>query len=291
MARRAYLRFLSTPDGPLEFAVSDGRTIELLPDGLKDAKLREGVVVFVPATEVGWHQVAIPAKSEREARRAAPFAIEDELASSTETTHVSVSLKTEANMRIVLSCDELMMTAWTSRLNAEGIVPAALVPEFSVLPAEDCLVDLGERLVVRLDGRPMGLDSDGPFDLLRAILASATGSVAIHGTTLAARMGAQAEGEVHSTGIETLMAYAEKHGIGTDLRQGRYASQQGLALPDMKAWRRPLAAAATAAVAWLGLTAWETASLVDESRELRVKAGAIYAAAFAEEGRVPDPAS
>lgn len=291
MARRAYLRFLSTPDGPVEVAVSDGRSVDLLPGGLKDLKLRDGVVVFVPGTEVGWYQVAIPARSEREARRAAPFAIEDELAASTETTHVAVSERDEANTRIVLICEEALMKAWSDRLKTEGIGAEAIVPEFAVLPAEDCLADLGERFAMRINGRPMGLDRDGPSDLMRAIVASANGEVAIHGTSLAARMGVPAGGEVHSTGIETLVAYADRHGIGTDMRQGRFASQQGLALPDLKTWRMPLATAAAAAVAWLGLTAWETASLGEESRSLRAKAGALYSDAFAGEGSVPDPAS
>ncbi|MEO0817235.1 MAG: type II secretion system protein GspL [Pseudomonadota bacterium] len=291
MARRSYLRFLSDPDGIIEVAVADGQGVETLSGGLADLKNRDGVVVFVPATDIGWHSVSLPARNEREARRAAVFAIEDDLASNADAIHVSVSEKTDDGSRIVLTCEETTMQAWLDRLQAEGVSPFKIVPEHAVLPAENCAIDLGNRVVSRINGQAMGLDHDGPDDLLRAVLATAQSTVEIHGAELARRAGMPLTSNSDTAGVAQLASLAEANGLGHDLRQGKFANRKNLDLPDIKTWQRPLALAATAALVWLGITAWETASLNQSSNALRAQASGIYAAAFAEEGAVPNPAS
>ncbi|MEO0871292.1 MAG: type II secretion system protein GspL [Pseudomonadota bacterium] len=291
MARQAYLRFRGDADGPIDAAVSGPRGIDVLPGGIADLKQREDVIVFVPGTDVGWHSVTLPARNEREARRAAPFAIEDELAAPAEEMHVAVSVKAPDGSRTLLTCTEKLLRAWTERLGTEGISPQCIVPEHAVLPQGDCAVDLQDRILMRINGRPLALDADGPDDLFRAVAATATQPLEVYGEAVARQLGVPAVQSVDGDALATLIGLDENRPSGLDLRQGVFAARQSISLTKLQSWRRPLAIAAGAGLVWLGATAWETARLNAASAELASQARGAYSVAFSDEAGVTNPAS
>jgi len=290
MARRIYARLPSDRTAPLEFAIADAKGVSRLDGGPEDLRAGEPVIVFVPGTEVGSFKAAIPARNDREARRAALFAIEDDLASPAEQLHVSVSGPDSAGQRGILVCDFQQMQAWLQRLKTEKIKPAALVPEYAVLPDVSCVFDLGDRVLVNVNGQRAAIDADAPSELLRAIVATDPGEVEVHGRDVASLLNRPAISAIGQDAIASLARLEQENGYGHDLRQGDFAPRQSLALPELSTWRRPAALAAVAGITWLAAMALETSSLNDAARDLRLQATASYQAAFSEEGRVTDPA-
>ncbi len=290
MVRRIYARFPNDPTAPLEFAIADARGVSRLAGEPQHLRAGEPVIVFVPGTEVGSFQAAIPARNDREARRAALFAIEDDLASPAEQLHVAVSAPDSAGERDILVCDLQQMHVWLERLKTEKITVALLIPEYAVLPRDSCVYELGDRVLVNVNGQRAAIDSDAPSELLRAIVATDPGEVEVHGRDVASRLNRPAISTVDHDAIVTLARLEQENGHGHDLRQGDFAPRQSLSLPELSAWRRPAVLAAVAGVTWLAATVLETSSLNDAARDLQLQATASYQAAFAEEGSVSDPA-
>lgn len=291
MARRVFARFVDEPGGRIDVLLPGGAAPVITELG--EATLRSGddVVLFVPGTEVTCLSVALPARNEREARRAARFAIEDDVASPVEELHVALSAKQGDDARQLWVCHEALMEAWTGRLMAAGVDDVQIVPEFAVLPPEDVALDAGERLLLRVNGQPMALDSTVPDDLLRAVASSGETPLSIYGNHLAARLGLHPAGDVAIHPLQTLADLYSANEPAMDLRQGQFAKRTSLSLPDFGKWQVPAAIAASAALIWLGYINLETRSLNRASEILRAEAQARYTAVYSDEGRVTNPAA
>lgn len=291
MARRIYACFEDGPDGPISLALprGGGDWEEITAPDFKP-RANDEIVVFVPGTEVTEQRAAIPARNDREARLAALFAIEDELASPVETLHIALSGKGEDAQRIVLVCSAELMTAWQDRLKREEWPVACLTPDYMALPDMPCVADIGSRLVFNLGTRRLSLDGGAPGDLVSAVVGLAEGDPILHGHGLASRLGRTAEPLPAGTAA-ALASLADGRQDFIDLRQGAFAQRQGLSLPQFSLWQRAAGLAAAAGIVATANIVLETRALNASADSHRAEAQALYAQYFPAEGRISNPAT
>ncbi len=123
----------------------------------------QGGYAVVPAAAVALHCIDLPVRNESQARRAAPFAIEDEIAVDLAGTHVAVGLATETGARVLAVVSRAKMESWAGALPTldDG---QKLVPEVSALAAAlspPVVVDRqGHVIVAFTDGTGFAVETD-----------------------------------------------------------------------------------------------------------------------------------
>ena len=118
---------VDTADGALT-ETEGASSPSLLPTGRR-------VVAFVPATEVSVAAVELPARSASKALQLAPFALEEQLAGDIEQLHFAVGEQEDSGKTPFVVCARAAMERWLAVLDAAGLSPAALVPDFLAVPA------------------------------------------------------------------------------------------------------------------------------------------------------------
>ena len=100
----------------------------------------KNLTVFLNGLDVLGVSAIIPARNENEARRAAPFAIEDEIAETVETSHVALSAPDKSDpsapRRINVVAVETLSEIMTL-LSDAGLNDSAIFAAHSVLPNKD----------------------------------------------------------------------------------------------------------------------------------------------------------
>ncbi len=238
------------------------------------ARAGDEVILFVPGTDVLVRQAVLPTKGDRESRQAAPFAIEDEIATSATDLHVALGPRPDdvSQPRPVHGVEPALMEAWTARLGDRSLSQAMLVAEQSVLP-EGRLIDLGNRVVGRLNGQAFAIDAALPGELLTAILDGFGGEVLQPADPL----------EAMARLVE------EENAVLTDLRQGRYRVQRGLDLSALAGWQTAAVLAVTCFAAWLVAGVLEVQAASRTAADIRQATRTAYAAAFPGDTDAADP--
>lgn len=281
MARRIYGLLPENGGSDIQFAAMRQGKWTLLPAAEVSIRDDDEVTVFAPAIAVAHHAVELPARGEVEARRAAPYAVEEEIAVTAESQHVALGPRTPlGEHRIVYVVDEVLMDRWVGLLDQVGATHAAIAPEQEVLPDQPVLVELGDRALASLDDRKFAVDMEMASNLLRALVRSNDGTTDIVGEHLAKTLGAPMTRPAESHPLLQLIAMAEARSPEIDLRQGRFKQSRSFSGVDIGAWRWPAALAAAAAIGWLLVTALETASLQSAAEDMRAEAERRYAAAY-----------
>lgn len=132
----------------------DGRLSsgESLPDGIAGAVDR--TLVLLPGEQVHLTRLAIPAKSERQARQAAPFLLEDELASRLAETTILPGPRADDGTRWVVAVATDLLDDWHEALAPLIVRPAFIVPD-SLVAAEPgaalTLYDRGDAILFAHD--------------------------------------------------------------------------------------------------------------------------------------------
>lgn len=220
-------------------------------------------VVFVPGTEITAHRVRTAARKPAELTRLATFAIEDDLAVPVESVHVAVSAdQDDTGFRLVYAVAHATMQTWISRLDAAGLGSAKIVPDLSLLPVSDP-VDVGRRLLLSHEGRPLAIDCGWPEDVMSALVKAA-----------------DVQGVPRRVDSLTEFAqWAEAAPRLTDLRQARYARASETRI-SLKQCRLPAALAATLVVAWGAQAALSVHTMKNLTAALEAEARAQYSTAF-----------
>ncbi len=156
LANLLLIRYVGA-DAPLEFLRfdKDGRTgasrrVYELP---AEAVLGAGSIdVLVPSELVHSATLELAAKSRAQAEKAAPFAIEDQLAANVDEIHVALVEQGGPQRWPVLCMARTALDEILEDLKLRGITPNRLVPDAECLPEADapCLFNLGGRSLVRL---------------------------------------------------------------------------------------------------------------------------------------------
>lgn len=94
----------------------------------------ERAIILLPASDVFVRQVRVPAKSDREARMAIPFVIEDYLATPLEETHISVGDKIDdQGTRWVFAAARDLVARWQDLIQSLSIKPVFVLPDAMAL--------------------------------------------------------------------------------------------------------------------------------------------------------------
>lgn len=230
-------------DGALKFFRREGAGfIEVSKPASAGPRGRD-LIVFVPPVDVSVHRVSIPAKTERDARRAAPFSIEDDLAQSPDDVHIALAPVGPDQLRTVLAVDAGLMTEWIDTLEKNGIGDAALVAPQSLLPESDVVVQTGEAVFGRVGGRVFAIDAQPPGDLITGLTQGGEGVLEFDFRNDVASFAEQ-------------LAEWQNGGAGVSLRQGAFGVRRPVDMARIKRWRLAAALAAAFGVAWIGSQIW-----------------------------------
>ena len=233
---------LLKPDGDLLIAHPRGGDWRVSQDrrGI-DARGRN-LTVFLNGLDVLGLNVSIPARNDKEARRAAPFAIEDELAETVEDSHVALAdfdKDNAAKPREINVVSNAAMTALIQSLSEQGFDEAELVAAHSLLPSGNTLFEAPGLVLGRLDGRGFALDPSLGRDVLIGIT-EANSEIEIYGAQVARAMGRSAQG-AGATSLEAfliqLATWAEAGRPHIRLRQGAFEARRQVDMAGFGRWK------------------------------------------------------
>jgi len=128
-------------------------------------------VIVVPGVDVVVHVVALPMRSERQARAAAAILLEDQMASSTDAVHLALGPMASEGQRWVAVVSQKRMKAWLDQAARLGVQPAAVVPTYALLPElPDGVVAVATILPTELSLRGRGIAAAVEPELYAAIV-------------------------------------------------------------------------------------------------------------------------
>ena len=120
------------------------------------------VVALMPSETVFLRRLAVPGGSERDARRAAPFLIEDQLGQALEAVSVDIGPKGDDAARFVMAVETGLRDHWRRIAAGLAIKPVYAVPDAMVIPSNgaDLVVHaFGDRVLVQTPRGDLGDDS------------------------------------------------------------------------------------------------------------------------------------
>ena len=264
---------LLQPDGSLLMARPRGNDWRI-SEGLQGVEANgRNVTVFLNGFDVLGLSAVIPAKNEAQVRRAAPFAVEDDLADAVENSHVALAPPnkqdpTSPRLLNIASIDTLKEIS--DDLSAQGLSEAEIVAAHSVLPQRDILVEGPGLLLGRLGARSFAIDASIGRDVVVSLLEHHP-DVVVQGNHLSQALNRPSQG----TGAESrealllqLVEWAETIGPGINLRQGQFAPSRSLEFGGLKHWRFVGGVAAVAVIGWFGALFVETHAMKDRTAGL-----------------------
>ncbi|MEM1036038.1 MAG: type II secretion system protein GspL [Pseudomonadota bacterium] len=211
-------------------------------------------VIFVPPSDVNLQRVPLNARNERDARRAAPFAVEDDLAQSPEDVHVALGSEDGEGGRLICSVRQDVMDSWILALREKGAADASLcVPQ--TLLADNQYVQGSQGAFGRLEDRYFAIDSNAPGEWLAGLLQTSDS---------VARFEFGDDADAYLGHVVDLY----QSGAGIDLRQGSHAVRTPLDLSRVKRWRLAGALAAVLGIMWIGIQIWSVQNLNALSADL-----------------------
>lgn len=264
---------LLKPDGDLLIARPRGGDWDVSEDRRGIEPNGRNLTVFLNGLDVLGLSVSIPARNEKEARRAAPFAIEDELAETVEESHVALADADRDNPaapREVNVVSAQAMTELTKSLAAQGFDEAELVAAHSLLPQNNVLIEAPGLVLGRLNGRGFALDPSLGRDVLIGIT-KAHSEIEINGAQVARAMERPAQGAGLSS-LEALLIqlakWAEAGQPYIRLRQGGYEARRHVDMDGFGRWKLAGIIAAVAMIGWFATVILETNAMNNRAASL-----------------------
>lgn len=143
------------PDAPLELLDVHGGGVSRRT--LAPGERLDGPVTLVaPGAETAARWMDLPAGSPAQARSAAAFRIEDEVALGGDDLHIAVGGVDEAGRTLVVWTAREKLQAWLDAAAAVGATPAVIIPDYLLLPngqdGELVVANLGARTALREPG-------------------------------------------------------------------------------------------------------------------------------------------
>lgn len=90
----------------------------------------------------------IPAKSMRDALKAAPFVVEDNLSRPIEDTHLTVIKQPKAHQYWILATDQVALATTLATFDEAGLTPQIMLPDYALLP-KNTRVQIEARVIHR----------------------------------------------------------------------------------------------------------------------------------------------
>lgn len=172
MPETLLIRFVEPYADGVEFVCLDetGRPLGASRRGtLAEAAAQAGgrrVTVLVPAADVLLAQAPVPTGNRERARKAVPFALEEQLAEDIDSQHFALGSRAADGGWPVAVVARARMDGWLAQLHEAGILPDRLIPEAVALPYAPGSVSLlleAEQLLLR--DAPWSAQSTSPQTL------------------------------------------------------------------------------------------------------------------------------
>jgi len=260
-----YIELPASTDAAPRLAVRRGNALH--PEDFDHFKAsgRPKAIAFAPALSVAKFQVPMAAKSEAEARKAALYAIEDDLAQSVEDVHLLLRPKQPGSTtRDIYIADRALLNHWMDQLQSAGLGHAEIVPEASLALAPGTLLDFGDRLLMHGADGIIGADRAWPEDVLLEIL----------------RKAGLSEANVTSANALETLAVLEARAPGIRLTEAGGAASSGNG-NVFRRWRLAGVLALAAAAIWIAGIQLEINGLLTTARQQEAAARAAYRQQFA----------
>jgi len=260
-----YIELPSSTGGAPRLALRRGTSLQPIPAEGYKATGRPRAIAFAPALSVAQFKVPVAAASEAEARKAALYAIEDELAQSVEDVHIVLGPRQAGSRdRDVYVADKALVQHWIQQLQSLGLGHAEIVPESSLALAPGSIFDFGDRLLIHGAGGVIGADRSWPENVLWDIL----------------RRSGLETANVTSAGALDTLAALEARAPGVRLSGGR--SGIGVREPDpFRRWRLAGLLVIAAGAVWTASLYFEINRLRTMAQQQETQARALYRAQFA----------
>lgn len=260
MARRVYGFFLDAVGGDAQWVTAEGENLQSTK-----VRARDEIILFVPGDEVTVVFAPVPVRSGAQAREAAAYSVEEEIAVSVEDEHVALGAP-GADLtvpRAVHVVAKQKMIAWRDALNGQSVLAnAKLVSAPSVL-SDGVVLEVEGTYLAHIDGRAFGIGADMPERIAETLFANR---------------------EVNSLSVQealaTLARFAEGAGELVDLRQGDFQARASARLQDFRAWRTSALLAVAVLLAWVGSSLLQIQALNQETAALEARVAQTYRAAF-----------
>lgn len=280
-------------------------------DGLP-AKARGAgrVVAIAPGADAGLHHVPATKGSASQARTAALFALEDAIAMDLDAVHLALGPKLTDVTRLAVVVAEDTMARWVEQLEALGVVPHVLVPDFLAVPVSApvsggapsggaaAIVDAGDVVLINCGDAGLTIEPDLVGAIAPSLFADKNWSSIAIASDRAGVLGVDAfgvYGPVDLSPAPDAEAFAAMMFAGAgqpgavNLLQGAFAPKRDMQL-GLGAWRRALVLAGVCGVALLGVGIAETRAFVAAAADARGDAARLVTDTFPDAGRVRDPA-
>lgn len=261
MANEIYIALPEDPAGALEIRRERGGALEPVtqpftpPRGVK-------VTAIAPATRIAHFVQPLAARGETEALRAAPFAIEDELAQPVEEVHVALGpRRRDLGPRSIYAADRELLNAWIARLEEEGFPGAVIIAEQSLAAGAECAVQFASHQIQPYAERLVGIDANLPAALQSALVA---------------------EGGLSKASVQDRLAWLASRSRetgGVNLRTGPYAPKAAVA-GGARAWQLCGMLVLVLAALWTGIQFAEAHQHRAAAMALEQRAASQYAAMF-----------
>ena len=160
---------LLQPDETLLFARARGNGWAISAESNGVEARGRNLTVLLSGLDVTGLTAVIPARNENETRRAAPYAVEDDLAEGVEASHVALSDPDKANPsapRGVNVVSTARLSDIITALTQQGWDEAEIVAAHSLLPDGNVLYEAPGLVLGRLGERSFTLDAGFGRDVL-----------------------------------------------------------------------------------------------------------------------------
>ncbi|ABV85481.1 type II secretion system protein GspL [Shewanella pealeana] len=220
MSERLFIRLGQTAEQPCSWLVWSEQEQEIIGSGeLSDASAlstlteragNRAVDVLVPASSITLTHVELPEKSQRQAVKALPFMLEENLAQNVDELHFVTGPRNGEQLSIAVVAHE-QMQAWIEWLNDAGLKAKCIVPDCLALPLAECdwaAMSFGKEILLRTgEGSGVSLTQSWMDVVLPQLLATADHD----NTTVAAYTDLQVSGaEVKSQPLDLPMLVLAK---------------------------------------------------------------------------------
>lgn len=265
---------LPTHEGETALYAWRDRGAWLFADELPAGYSGSAPVAFLAGTAITRHRVAITARRFSEARQAAMYAVEDDVAEPVDQLHVALGPDREGEGREVLVASAADMGEWVAWLTARGLGTADIVTTHSFLPEDADALEAPGEYILRAGGVQLSLDASLPDEIVKAIAPQEPGIV--RGRKLAGILGVTPTGpgfNNRQAWLEWLAEAYEQTAAGEiiSLRQGVYAIRRQLNLEGVRRWQIIGAIAAACAMLWLATVGLETSAYRQQAETLRAE--------------------
>ncbi len=260
------------------------------------------VVVFVPAADITFRQVAVPTRNRARLAAAVPYLLEDLLADDVEDLHFAIGERAADERVAVAIIARARLDGWLAVLHEAGIQPAALVPEVLALPyqagAWTLFCEPGQILARTGAQSGFVLDADNLAFILERALAEAeprpegvwlygAGGAADAAAAVATDAGVIAQPQAEAGPPLALFAGQYHEPTSLNLLQGAYSRREQLG-KLWRPWRPALALLALWVIVQFGVKIYQHGVFSAEDERLRAEVNQIYLSSFPDAKRVVD---